>query len=355
VCEAARCAAAPFLYNAGVKSAFLARLVNGPFGDPGLHVSLRWRGTALQLDLGRLDRMPAAELLKLTHAFVSHTHLDHFIGFDRLLRLFLARDAELSLFGPPGIIGNVTGKLAGYTWNLVEGYPFVLNVHEVHTDHIRQVRLRACTAFAEEEVGQHAFSGVLHDEPAFSVRAVHLDHKIACLAFAVVEKTHLNVRKDELERLGIPAGPWLNALKDAIRRGQPGDTPITPTRPEGGDLPRAFPLRELRDRLVVETPGQKLAYVVDTLFSKRNVECIVDLAREADLFYCESLFLDADRDQALKRYHLTARQAGSLARMADVKRLEVFHFSPRYDGMAEKLYSEAAAAFRGELAADEPL
>src|SRR6185295_15700776 len=104
-------------------------------------------------------------------------------------------------------IGNVSGKLAGYTWNLVDGYPFVLNVHEVHTDHIRSARLRACTAFSVEDAGTRAFSGVLHDEPAFCVRAAHLDHKIACLAFAVEEKTHLNVRKDELDRLGIPAGP----------------------------------------------------------------------------------------------------------------------------------------------------
>jgi ribonuclease Z len=339
-----------------VKSAFLPRLVNGPFGDPGLHVGLRWQGNALQLDLGRLDRFPAAEILKLTHAFVSHTHIDHFIGFDRVMRLFLARDATLSLFGPLGIIGNVAGKLAGYTWNLVEGYPFILDVHEVHPDQIRSVRLRAAAAFAIEETGTRPFTGVLHDNPAFSVRTVHLDHKIPCLAFAVAEKTHLNVRKDELERLGVPAGPWLNVLKDAIRTGQPDDAIIAAQWMNGGERRRQdFTLRELRDRLIVDTPGQKLAYVVDTLFSKENSARIVDLARDADVFFCESLFLDQDRDQALKRHHLTARQAGTLARWANVKRLEVFHFSPRYDGMAERLYAEAEAAFRGELAADEPV
>jgi len=67
------------------------------------------------------------------------------------------------------------------------------------------------------------------------------------------------------------------------------------------------------------------------------------------------LFLDADRPEAVKRYHLTARQAGSLARMANVKRLEVFHFSPRYDGMADAIYAEAAAAFSGVIPPDEPV
>ena len=339
-----------------MKSAFLPRLVNGPFGDPGLHVGIRWQGTAVQFDLGRIDRLPAAELLKVTHIFVSHTHIDHFIGFDRVLRLFLARDASISLFGPPGIIGNVTGKLAGYTWNLVDDYAFVLTVNEVHPDHIHSVRLPAATAFAIEEAGNRAFTGVLHEEPAFSVRAVHLDHKIPCLGFAVIEKTHLNVRKDELERLGIPAGSWLNTMKEAIRTGAADDTTITARWIDAGtQRVTDFSLGELRNRLVVETPGQKLAYVVDTLFSRQNVARITELARNADVFFCESLFLDEDREQAVKRYHLTARQAGTLGRLAGVKHLQVFHFSSRYDGQGERIYAEAEAAFRGELAADEPV
>lgn len=339
-----------------MKSAFLPRLVNGPFGDPGLHVALRWQGNALQFDLGRLDRFPAAEILKLTHIFVSHAHIDHFIGFDRVMRLFLARDARLALFGPPGIIGNVRGKLAGYTWNLVEGYPFVLDVYEVGYEAVQHVRLRATTAFAPEDGERQPFSGVLHEDPAFIVRAVHLDHKIPCLGFALSEKTHLNVRTDELERVGLPPGRWLKLLKDAIRTGQPDDTVITARWIDQGlSREQSFPLGELRERLVVTTPGQKLAYVVDTLFSRDNAARVVELARDADIFFCESLFLDQDRDQALKRYHLTARQAGTLARRAGAKRLEVFHFSPRYDGMAERIYAEAAAAFGGELAPDEPV
>ena len=338
-----------------MKSAFLPRLINGPFGDPGLHVGLRWHGSALQFDLGSLDRFPAAEILKLKHVFISHTHLDHFIGFERLLRLFLARDAELALYGPPGIIRNVLGKLAGYTWNLVDGYPFVLDVHEVHRDRIERVRLRATTAFTPEALPALPFDGLLHAEPSFSVRAAHLDHRIPCLGFAVIEETHLNVRKDELDRLGIPAGAWLNQLKQALREGRPDDSPFVAAWFESGHKQeRTFQLAALRDQLIVTTAGQKLAYVVDTIFSKENAARIVELVHDADVFFCESLFLDGDRDQAAKRYHLTARQAGSLARWANAKRLQTFHFSPRYDGMAEQLYAEAQATFHGEIAPDVP-
>lgn len=336
-------------------SAFLPRLLNPPFGDPGLYVGLRHQGRAMLFDLGRLDRQPAAALLKISHVFVSHTHMDHFIGFDHLLRIVLARDFHLEIYGPPGIIANVRGKLAGYTWNLTDSYPLTLTVHEVGVDRIDAVRLPARTAFAPEPLPSRPFDGVLVDSDALTVAAAHLDHRIACLGFSLTEKTRLNVRADQLAALGVPPGRWLNQLKDALRAGAADDTPIAAEWIEDGVARSArFSLGELRERLVVATPGQKIAYVVDTLFSRANMERISALARGADVFFCESLFLDADRDQASKRYHLTARQAGSLARAAGVQRLETFHFSSRYDRDPLPLRSEAQAVFRGELPPDEP-
>jgi len=338
-----------------VKSAFEPRLINGPFGDPGLHIAFRWQGQAMQFDLGRMDRFPAADIIRLRHVFVSHTHMDHFYGFDRLLRLFLARDAALDLYGPPGIAGNVAGKIAGYTWNLADGYPFVLNVHEVSPEEVRSVRMAATNAFAPEEVGTAPFTGVLLDDAKIRVKTVHLDHRIPCMAYAIEEESHLNVDRDALEQLGVPAGRWLNDLKAAVRAGASDSDPIVVSwRAEGTEQNRTYSVGELRDRLLEETAGQKVAYVVDTLFSKENADKIRELAQDADVFYCESLFLNEDRHEATKRYHLTARQAGTLARMAGVKRLQVFHFSPRYEGRADRIYAEALAAFRGQMAPDVP-
>ncbi|MBI3779913.1 MAG: ribonuclease Z, partial [candidate division NC10 bacterium] len=119
---------------------FQPRLLNGVFGDPGLFVRLRWERRALLLDLGDLTAQPPADLLKVTDVFVSHTHVDHFIGFDHLLRIALGRDRTIRLFGPPGIIANVEGKLSGYTWNLVEGYTLAFEVHEVCPEKITAAR-----------------------------------------------------------------------------------------------------------------------------------------------------------------------------------------------------------------------
>lgn len=338
-----------------MSTAFVPRLLNPPFGDPGLYVALRHQGRAMLFDLGRLDRQPAAELLKVSHVFVSHTHMDHFIGFDHLLRIFLARDLHLELFGPPGIIDNVRGKLAGYTWNLIESYPFRLTVHEVGSERIEAVHLPARTAFSPEPLPARPFDGVLLDADQHTVTTAHLDHRIPCLGFALAEKTRLNVRPERLAALEVPAGPWLNQLKEGVRAGLADDTPIEARwRTAGGERTRRFALGQLRDLLLESSRGQKLAYVVDTLFSRGNLERISALAREADIFFCESLFLDADRDQASKRYHLTARQAATLARAAGVAKLETFHFSSRYDRNPGPLRAEAQAVFRGELPVDEP-
>ena len=93
--------------------------------------------------------------------------------------------------------------------------------------------------------------------------------------------------------------------------------------------------------------GQKLAYVVDARFDEANEARIVALAAHADLFYCESPYLDADAEKARDRYHLTARQAGIMARKAQVRDLIVFHFSPRYTGQGEAIEQEAHDAFLG--------
>lgn len=343
-----------------MKTAFIPRLVNPPFGDPGLYVELRYEGRAMLFDLGRIDRRPAAMLFKLGHVFVSHTHMDHFIGFDHLLRLFLARDRNLHLYGPAGFLANVRGRLAGYTWNLIDSYPLELTVHEVGAETITTVVLPARTAFTPERETSRPFDGVLLDEKGLRVTAAQLDHKIPCLGFALAEKTRLNVRPERLEELGIPAGRWLNQLKDGVRAGLPDDTPIVAEWIEHGDegarqrRTRPFRLGDLRRDLLVETRGQKIAYVVDTVFTQANMRRICELVRDADVFFCESLFLDAERHEASKRHHLTARQAGTLARAAGVQRLENFHFSSRYERDPAPFRREAQAAFRGEIEPDVP-
>ncbi|MCZ7566532.1 MAG: MBL fold metallo-hydrolase [Burkholderiales bacterium] len=204
---------------------FSPELVNGPFGDPGLLLDFKFERRALLLDLGDVTALPPKKLLRVSDVFVSHTHMDHFYGFDRLLRVCVGRETGVRLYGPPGFLEQVEHKLAAYTWNLVENYPvdFAIAVHEVAPDwSMRAARFGCHRRFRREPAAAPRLPpGVLLDDPAFSVRAEFLDHKTACLAFAVEEKMHVNVWKNRLAELGLPTGPWLKALKDAVFAGAP--------------------------------------------------------------------------------------------------------------------------------------
>jgi ribonuclease Z len=329
---------------------FRADLVNDPFGDPALYVDLAFERRALLFDLGALEPLTTRKLLRLSDVFVTHGHMDHFIGFDRLLRACLHQDKTLRLYGPAPFIEQLQHRLSAYTWNLLPEYAtdLVLVATELGADgRGRTATFHSQAAFRQEgEAIAHPSRSVLLEEQGFRVRAAVLDHKVPCLAFALEEKVHINIRKDALEAMGIPAGPWLVDLKRALARGAPDDTLLRAWWREGGvrrDL--HLPVGTLRDRLVTTTPGQKIAYVVDAAYHAANARLIVDLVRGADLLFIEAPFLDMHARLAAARGHLTAGQAGRLAREAAVKQIIPIHFSPRYVGQEARLRGEAQDAF----------
>jgi ribonuclease Z len=154
-----------------------------------------------------------------------------------------------------------------------------------------------------------------------------------------------------LAALGLPVGRWLSDLKRAVRAGAADDQPITVAAPEDGGRTHTVPLGDLRREVLRVTPGQKLAYVTDVAHSAENAAKIVDLARRADLFYCEAGYPERDAERARARHHLTATQAGRLAAAAEARHLAVFHLSPKYRDEQGGLLAEAMAAFTQARAA----
>ncbi len=334
-----------------MKSGIQPALINDPFGDPGLLVQFLLQKRALLFDLGDLSALSNGALLKVSHVFVSHTHIDHFIGFDRLLRLLFGREKTLTIFGPKNIIQNVAGKLAGFTWNLVDQYDesLTIEVVEVRESGLLKGTFRAIERFQLCDERQESFvDGMIVDDPTFSVRAAILEHRVPCLGFALEEKPHVNIDKDKLKSMKAEPGPWLNKLKKSVLRDDSESTLIeVPFKEPDGFRTENIPLEQLKNDLVEVFPGQKIGYVVDTVFNDRNRKKIVGLVDSADIFFCESPFLADEEERGQARYHLTSRQAGTLAREAGVKQLQVFHFSSRHKGCREQFYNEAQEAFHG--------
>jgi ribonuclease Z len=317
------------------------RLVNGRFGDPGLFVEQLHRREALLFDMGDLTPLSARDLLRVSHAFVTHTHIDHFIGFDALLRVHVGSDKCIEMVGPPGFADQVGHKLGGYQWDLADRYKtdLAFEVTELHPGGLtRRASFRLKRAFAREELGEgRAEDGLVARVGGLEVRAALLEHHGPCLGFAVAEPVHVNVWANRVAERGLSAGPWLQGLKQAVLEGKDDGWPVGLP---GGPLA----LGELRDLVSVE-PGQKLAYVTDVADTEANRRAIADLARGADIFFLESCFAAADGDRARDRAHLTTTAAGEIGRAAGARRLEPFHFSPRYEGEEDRMLAEVEAAF----------
>jgi ribonuclease Z len=329
---------------------FHPSLVNDPFGDPALYVDCLFEKRALLFDLGDIRALPPRKLLRVSDVFVSHAHMDHFMGFDWLLRVCLGRERQMRLFGPPGFVEQVRSRLAGYTWNLVHNYQtdFTLLAVEVAPDGQRsQGRFRCMTGFRREDVEEDppGQDDVLLEEDLFRIRYAMLDHETPCLGFALEEKAHVNVWKNRLADLGLLPGAWLVEAKKAALRGQPDQTEVLA---EGvrGMVPVS--LGRLREEVFRVTSGQKIAYVTDVAFREPNLHRVCELAAGADLLFIESTFLDRDADRALAKSHLTAAQAGRLAHMAGVRHVIPFHFSPLYYDEEDALREELACVFRSE-------
>jgi ribonuclease Z len=317
---------------------FRARLVNGVWGDPGVCIDLKFQRRALLFDIGDVQALSTRVLLRVSDVFVSHTHMDHFAGFDHLLRVCLGRDTGVRMYGPANFISQVEHKLAAYTWNLVQNYSvdFIVEAHELRSDGtVARARFRSREQFRREPLDDApAPGGLLLDDEQFRVRALGLaHHDITSLAFRFEESTHINVWKNRLEERGLPTGPWLTELKNLARSGAPDDTPMRVRwRTREGSREETFPLGELKRDVLEFVPGQKVSYVTDVSGDPQNAARIVEFVANADLLFIEAVFLEADAEMAASKAHLTTTQAGTIARVASVRAAEPFHFSARYRG-----------------------
>jgi ribonuclease Z len=331
---------------------FKTWLVNDAFGDPGLYVDFCDERRALLFDLGDIARLMPRQLMRLSHVFVTHTHMDHFSGFDQLLRVMLGRKSGIVIFGGPNFIAQVEHKLSAYTWNVVHRYEveLVIDAREIGVNGAGQRALFSSRRrFAREDGASFERSDdLVHDEAAFRVRGRFVDHDVPCLAYVIEEKAHVNVAKDRLAELGVSSGAWLGKLKHAVLTGTPDDVPIqVQWRDRYGEHAMTRQVGDLRHLILDIVPGQRIGYLTDLRYTEPNVETLSQLMHNVDVLFIESVFLDEDKAHGLRKNHLTARQAGLVARRVGARSVVPFHFSPRYEGRSAALIAEVQAAWSG--------
>jgi ribonuclease Z len=176
-----------------------------------------------------------------------------------------------------------------------------------------------------------------------------LDHGIPCLGLTLEEKYHLNIIKENLKTMGLEPGPWLNRFKQALYDNQSPDS-IFVVEEKQVNSRKKFILGELADKITRISPGQKICYVVDVGYTRANRDKIIASVANAEHLYIEAAFLEKHSKVARLKNHLTARQAGTVAAKAQVKKFTLFHFSPRYTSQEQLLQKEASEAYKRHMA-----
>lgn len=313
-----------------------ATLVGGIFGDPLVHVRLRNLKESFLFDLGDPGRLAAKVAHQVSTVFLSHAHIDHIGGFLWFLRSRIGFFGPCRIFGPLKTITRIERFLDAITWDRIEANAPVFEVCAFDGVRLRRARLqpgRPKAVLSE----RHIQDGIILAEDNFNVRAVVCDHNIPSVAYALVFRKEISVRKEKLAASGWPPGPWLGRLKQSIAF---GNQAVTIALPDG----TAKCAGELAEALTFIRPGKKLVYAADMADTPRNRDKLIELARSAHTLFCETAFSWADRDRAEATQHLTTRAAANIARKAGVERLVPFHFSKRYEHDPSVIYEEILGA-----------
>ncbi len=238
----------------------------------------------------------------ITRIFVSHFHGDHCLGLgSMLMRLNLDK---------------VTHPIHCY-------YPAS---GKKYFD-----RLRYGTIYHEMiNVVEHPVyeSGIVEDDGNFRIEATFLDHGVPNIGWRITESDSRKYDPTKLKALGLH-GPQIRQLQEK------GGITV-----EGKDI-------SLNDVSHIRQ-GDSIAVVIDTRYCKEAVE----IARNAQLLLCESTYLEQDRDLAQKNFHLTAKQAATIAKEANVDQLVLTHYSARYPD-SRPFEQEAREVFPNAYAAND--
>jgi ribonuclease Z len=260
---------------------------------------LRWDGEGLLFDPGEGTQRQMLRAGVAAHDLhricVTHFHGDHSLGL-------------------AGVIQRIN----------LDRVPHEVTAHYPRSGQRFFDRLRYATAYRETVALTEApvdADGVLAVSASYALEARRLSHPVESYGYRIVEPDGRRMLPELLAERGIK-GPDVGRLQ------------------REGSLPGV----SLDDVSEVRR-GQRFAFVMDT----RLCDGVYALAEGCDMLVIESTFLDEDLQLAADHGHLTAGQAGAVAKRGGVRHLVLTHFSQRYSEPDEFERQARAAGFEGEL------
>ncbi|OWP77090.1 MBL fold metallo-hydrolase [Flavobacterium oreochromis] len=249
--------------------------------------------------------------------FISHTHIDHFVNFDTILRHQIGIQRRVIICGPEGITNQVQSKIRAYQWNLIDENAIVYEIREIKNNRrivCSEIRPASWDILPLEQELEHLYSN-----DKFYVEFEILDHKTASIAYLFKERDTVKI---DIAKSNFKGGAWVNTLKEAFIN-QNQEALITIEE-------QTFTAKELYHLLEIKK-GDTLGVIMDHAASPSNHDLIYSSFKECDTVYIESFYKAEDQLQAQLNYHSYSSESARIMKKCKVKKAIPVHFSRRYN------------------------
>jgi len=269
-------------------------------------VLLNYEGENILVDCGegtqRQFRKARMNPCKVNRILITHRHGDHVFGLPGLLSTLdlSGYNKTLYIYGPRGIKRFLQSFL---------GLDYVKREFEIKIEEV---------------------SGRFFETDDFYLESEQMEHGIETNAYVFVKKGQRRIDRAKLKKSKLPSGPLLKKLTE-------GKNIVYEKK------------KYLAKDLTYSEGDKKISFILDTLDNKK----IVAFVKDSDLLICESSFGDDLKEMAKEHLHLTAKQAGEIAKKSKSKKLILTHISQRYDKDIKKLLAEAKKVFKNSSVAED--
>lgn len=268
-------------------------------------------------ECGDASDLSVKEIQNCNAIFISHTHIDHFVNFDAVIRHQIGIQRKVVICGPQGIAEQVQHKIKGYTWNLIEEGSITYEIREVISEEKTIIYQLEPPIWELVKIGEQEGNNIF-EEKSFGVSAILLDHKIPTLAYLFKEK---DTTKIDIQASGFKGGKWVRELKEAFEKQD--QTAIITIDETVYKAEKLFHLLHIQQ-------GDTVGVIMDHAANEANHSKIKTHFYQSRKVFIESFYKAEHKEFAEANYHSYSTMSGKIMRESEVDEPTPVHFSRKY-------------------------